>query len=117
MCTNRECLITFKEGAFIPGRPVQPIVIEYKNKFDCVTWTFDTTVFKMLFYSMCQFHNYMEITVSHLFNKISHSFQVNSRVFFKYKYLPVYVPNQQEIKNSKLYANNVRQLMAKFVKF
>uniref|UniRef100_A0A8C7ZZF7 Lysophosphatidylcholine acyltransferase 2 n=1 Tax=Oryzias sinensis TaxID=183150 RepID=A0A8C7ZZF7_9TELE len=25
-CTNRTCLITFKQGAFIPGVPVQPVV-------------------------------------------------------------------------------------------
>uniref|UniRef100_A0A8C6PIH1 Lysophosphatidylcholine acyltransferase 2 n=1 Tax=Nothobranchius furzeri TaxID=105023 RepID=A0A8C6PIH1_NOTFU len=30
-CTNRSCLITFKQGAFIPGVPVQPVVIRYPN--------------------------------------------------------------------------------------
>uniref|UniRef100_A0A8C8A144 Lysophosphatidylcholine acyltransferase 2 n=1 Tax=Oryzias sinensis TaxID=183150 RepID=A0A8C8A144_9TELE len=27
-CTNRTCLITFKQGAFIPGVPVQPVSVE-----------------------------------------------------------------------------------------
>ncbi|KAJ8791118.1 hypothetical protein J1605_020788 [Eschrichtius robustus] len=31
-CTNRTCLITFKPGAFIPGVPVQPVVLRYPNK-------------------------------------------------------------------------------------
>uniref|UniRef100_A0A3P9BGZ2 Lysophosphatidylcholine acyltransferase 2 n=1 Tax=Maylandia zebra TaxID=106582 RepID=A0A3P9BGZ2_9CICH len=40
-CTNRSCLITFKQGAFIPGVPVQPVLLRYPNKlvmyflFDC----------------------------------------------------------------------------------
>uniref|UniRef100_A0A8C4R5R8 Lysophosphatidylcholine acyltransferase 1 n=1 Tax=Eptatretus burgeri TaxID=7764 RepID=A0A8C4R5R8_EPTBU len=38
-CTNRTCLIKFKAGAFIPGVPVQPVVIRYPNKMDTVTWT------------------------------------------------------------------------------
>uniref|UniRef100_A0A665TAI7 EF-hand domain-containing protein n=1 Tax=Echeneis naucrates TaxID=173247 RepID=A0A665TAI7_ECHNA len=31
-CTNRSCLITFKQGAFIPGVPVQPVLIRYPNR-------------------------------------------------------------------------------------
>uniref|UniRef100_A0A665TAH8 EF-hand domain-containing protein n=1 Tax=Echeneis naucrates TaxID=173247 RepID=A0A665TAH8_ECHNA len=38
-CTNRSCLITFKQGAFIPGVPVQPVLIRYPNRLDTVTWT------------------------------------------------------------------------------
>uniref|UniRef100_A0A3P8SMW1 Lysophosphatidylcholine acyltransferase 2 n=1 Tax=Amphiprion percula TaxID=161767 RepID=A0A3P8SMW1_AMPPE len=30
-CTNRSCLITFKQGAFIPGVPVQPVLMRYPN--------------------------------------------------------------------------------------
>jgi len=29
--TNRQALITFKPGAFIPGMPVQPVVIRYPD--------------------------------------------------------------------------------------
>ncbi len=68
VCTNRECLVSFKEGAFIPGLPVQPVIIEFKNEFDSVTWTFDDfSVFKVFFYTLCQFHNNMEITVETIF--------------------------------------------------
>uniref|UniRef100_A0A3Q2PS12 Lysophosphatidylcholine acyltransferase 1 n=1 Tax=Fundulus heteroclitus TaxID=8078 RepID=A0A3Q2PS12_FUNHE len=31
-CTNRSGLILFKAGAFIPGLPVQPVVLRYPNK-------------------------------------------------------------------------------------
>uniref|UniRef100_A0A8C3LC50 Lysophosphatidylcholine acyltransferase 2 n=1 Tax=Chrysolophus pictus TaxID=9089 RepID=A0A8C3LC50_CHRPC len=34
-CTNRSCLITFKQGAFIPGVPVQPVLLRYPNKLVC----------------------------------------------------------------------------------
>ncbi|KAH6945680.1 hypothetical protein HPB50_009604 [Hyalomma asiaticum] len=60
-CTNRSCLITFKQGAFVPGVPVQPVLIRYPNEL----------------------------------------------------YLPVYVPSEREKKDPKLYAENVRCLMAK----
>uniref|UniRef100_A0AAQ5ZLB4 Phospholipid/glycerol acyltransferase domain-containing protein n=1 Tax=Amphiprion ocellaris TaxID=80972 RepID=A0AAQ5ZLB4_AMPOC len=38
-CTNRSGLILFKAGAFIPGLPVQPVILRYPNKLDTVTWT------------------------------------------------------------------------------
>uniref|UniRef100_A0A3P8V910 Lysophosphatidylcholine acyltransferase 2 n=1 Tax=Cynoglossus semilaevis TaxID=244447 RepID=A0A3P8V910_CYNSE len=38
-CTNRSCLITFKQGAFIPGVPVQPVLVRYLNKLDTISWT------------------------------------------------------------------------------
>lgn len=40
-CTNRSCLITFKQGAFYPGVPIQPVCIRYPNKLDTVTWTWE----------------------------------------------------------------------------
>uniref|UniRef100_A0A3B3V8E9 Lysophosphatidylcholine acyltransferase 1 n=1 Tax=Poecilia latipinna TaxID=48699 RepID=A0A3B3V8E9_9TELE len=48
-CTNRSCLITFKPGAFIPGVPVQPVVIRYPNKL--------VRLFKILWLTLCQLHN------------------------------------------------------------
>ena len=35
---NRKALMSFKPGAFYPGRPVQPVLIRYPNKLDTVTW-------------------------------------------------------------------------------
>ncbi|KAK8730202.1 hypothetical protein OTU49_008142 [Cherax quadricarinatus] len=89
-CTNRSCLITFKPGAFYPGVPVQPVIIRYHNRTDSFTWTWDGPgALKMLWVTLCQFHNFCEL-----------------------EYLPVYTPNEEEKQDAKLFANNVRQVMA-----
>jgi len=41
-CSNRTALIQFKAGAFVPGVPVQPVIIRYPNRLDAATWTFDS---------------------------------------------------------------------------
>lgn len=89
--TNRSCLITFKPGAFIPGLPVQPVVVQYHNKLDTITWTWEGfSALQCFFLTLCQFCNYMEIT-----------------------YLPVYTPNENEKLDAKLFARNVRNEIAK----
>ncbi|KAG7470161.1 hypothetical protein MATL_G00136410 [Megalops atlanticus] len=90
-CTNRSCLITFKPGAFIPGVPVQPVVLRYPNKMDTITWTWQGPgAFKILWLTLCQLHNVVEI-----------------------EYLPIYTPSEEEKRNPTLFANNVRHIMAK----
>lgn len=90
-CTNRSCLITFKPGAFYPGVPVQPVLLRYPNKLDTVTWTWEGPgVLKLMWLTLVQPHSNCEI-----------------------EYLPVYKPSEEEKKDPKLYAHNVRQLMAK----
>ena len=37
--SNRKALMSFKSGAFYPGKPVQPILVRYPNRIDTVTWT------------------------------------------------------------------------------
>ena len=37
--SNRKALMSFKLGAFYPGKPVQPVLIRYPNNTDTVTWT------------------------------------------------------------------------------
>uniref|UniRef100_A0A8C6E8M5 Lysophosphatidylcholine acyltransferase 1 n=1 Tax=Moschus moschiferus TaxID=68415 RepID=A0A8C6E8M5_MOSMO len=89
-CTNRTCLITFKPGAFIPGVPVQPVVLRYPNKLDTITWTWrGPGALKILWLTLCQFHNQVEI-----------------------EFLPVYTPSEEEKKDPALYASNVRRVMA-----
>ncbi|XP_066230953.1 lysophosphatidylcholine acyltransferase 1 isoform X2 [Saccopteryx leptura] len=89
-CTNRTCLITFKPGAFIPGVPVQPVVLRYPNKLDTITWTWQGPgALEILWLTLCQFHNQVEI-----------------------EFLPVYSPSEEEKKDPALYANNVRRIMA-----
>jgi len=89
-CSNRSCLIDFKPGAFIPGVPVQPVLIRYPNKFDCATWTFDSPhgVYSA-FLTMLQFRTYLEI-----------------------EFLPVHTPTEEEKKDAKLYSQNIRRIMA-----
>ncbi|XP_061597042.1 lysophosphatidylcholine acyltransferase 1 [Cololabis saira] len=90
-CTNRSGLILFKAGAFIPGLPVQPVILRYPNKLDTVSWTWHGPgAFKILWLTLCQLHNSMEI-----------------------EYLPIYAPSDQEKENPALFASNVRKLMAK----
>ncbi|CAG5892186.1 unnamed protein product [Menidia menidia] len=79
------------EGAFIPGLPVQPVILRYPNKLDTVSWTWDGPgAFKILWLTLCQPHNSMEI-----------------------EYLPTYAPSETERENPALFASNVRRLMAK----
>lgn len=90
-CTNRSGLILFKAGAFIPGVPVQPVILRYPNQLDTITWTWQGPGgLKILWLTLCQLHNSMEI-----------------------EYLPVYTPSEEEKENPSLFANNVRELMAK----
>ncbi|KAF6125586.1 lysophosphatidylcholine acyltransferase 1 [Phyllostomus discolor] len=89
-CTNRTCLITFKPGAFIPGVPVQPVVLRYPNQLDTITWTWQGPgALEILWLTLCQLHNRIEI-----------------------EFLPVYSPSEEEKKDPALYANNVRRVMA-----
>ncbi|XP_071057495.1 lysophosphatidylcholine acyltransferase 2 isoform X2 [Onthophagus taurus] len=90
-CTNRSCLITFKPGAFYPGVPVQPVCIRYPNKLDTVTWTWEgPSALTLLWLTLTQVYSSCEI-----------------------EFLPVYYPNEEEKRDPKLYANNVRAVMAK----
>ncbi|XP_058148633.1 lysophosphatidylcholine acyltransferase 1 [Dasypus novemcinctus] len=89
-CTNRTCLITFKPGAFIPGVPVQPVVLRYPNKLDTITWTWQGPgALHILWLTLCQLQNHVEI-----------------------EFLPVYHPSDEEKRNPALYASNVRRVMA-----
>ncbi|XP_041986688.1 lysophosphatidylcholine acyltransferase isoform X2 [Aricia agestis] len=90
-CTNRSCLITFKPGGFYPGVPVQPVTIRYPNARDTVTWTWEGPgALKLLWLTLTQVHSSCEI-----------------------EFLPVYYPSEEERRDPKLYARNVRDVMAK----
>lgn len=90
-CANRRALITFKPGAFYPGVPVQPVCVRYPNEIDSYTWTWDGPgVARLLWLTLTKWHSFLEI-----------------------EYLPVYTPNEEEKKNPKLFAQNVRDVMAK----
>lgn len=89
-CTNRSCLITFKPGAFIPGVPVQPVLLRYPNKLDTVTWTWQGyTFFQLCALTWCQPFTKVEV-----------------------EFMPVQVPNDEEKSDPVLFAGRVRNLMA-----
>ncbi|XP_076264128.1 lysophosphatidylcholine acyltransferase isoform X2 [Rhynchophorus ferrugineus] len=90
-CTNRSCLISFKNGAFYPGVPIQPVCIRYPNKLDTVTWTWEgPSALKLLWLTLTQPSSHCEV-----------------------EFLPVYRPSEEEKRDPKLFANNVRAVMAK----
>lgn len=89
--TNGKAVCTFKVGAFAAGLPVQPIAVRYKWRFFDPCWSVDGpgmlgSIMRML----AQFNNTMEVS-----------------------FLPVYTPNDAERANPKLYARNVRDLIAR----
>ncbi|XP_074695700.1 lysophosphatidylcholine acyltransferase 2 isoform X2 [Strix aluco] len=89
-CTNRSCLITFKQGAFVPQVPVQPVLLRYPNKLDTVTWTWQGYSLKELcVMTLCQLFTRVEV-----------------------EFLPVHVPTEEEKNDPFLFANRVRQTMA-----
>jgi len=90
-CTNRSCLITFRPGAFLPGVPVQPVILRYNNLLDTVTWTWEgISVWKIIVYSLSQF-------------------TINASIEF----MEPIIPNPKEVKDAKLFAGNVRSVMSK----
>jgi len=89
-CTNKSSLISFKRGAFAVGVPVQPIAVRWEVPFDYVTWTeISSGAIKLIWITLCQF-----------------------RTTLKVDYLPVYKPNEDEVNDASLYAENVRKTLA-----
>ncbi|KAI4890535.1 hypothetical protein NFI96_019232, partial [Prochilodus magdalenae] len=81
----------FPHCAFIPGVPVQPVVLRYPNQLDTISWTWQGPgAFKILWLTLCQLHNSIEI-----------------------EYLPTYTPSEAEKRDPALFASNVRRIMAK----
>ncbi|CAL4907618.1 unnamed protein product [Urochloa decumbens] len=86
--TNGDYLLPFKTGAFLAKAPVQPVILRYPYKRFNPAWE-SMTGARHVFLLLCQFVNYLEVI-----------------------HLPVYDPSEQEKDDPKLYANNVRKLMA-----
>ncbi|XP_022144225.1 lysophospholipid acyltransferase LPEAT1 isoform X1 [Momordica charantia] len=87
--TNGEFLLPFKTGAFLSKAPVLPFILRYPYQRFGLAWESITGVRHFLLL-LCQFVNHLEVIR-----------------------LPVYIPSQEEKDDPKLYANNVRRLMAK----
>jgi len=90
--SNRQALMSFKPGGFLPGKPVQPVLIKYHLQHDTVSWTWDQPhgFISCFLYTICQLVNEVEL-----------------------QFLPPYKPSESEQMDPMLFANNVRQEMAK----
>ncbi|KAL2489371.1 Lysophospholipid acyltransferase LPEAT1 [Forsythia ovata] len=86
--TNGDYILPFKTGAFLAQAPVLPVILRYPYQRFSPAWDSIAGARHVLLL-LCQFVNYMEVTQ-----------------------LPVYYPSQQEKDDPKLYAENVRRLMA-----
>ena len=88
---NGKAMLPFKTGAFLPGVPVQPLLIKYNNKYDTLTWAWKGIgIFQLVLLTLSQ--PYTRVTL---------------------RYLPAYYPNQDEKEDSRLFAKNVNHYMAK----
>jgi len=93
--SNRKALMAFKAGGFLPGKPVQPLLIKYHLPHDTVSWTWDQPhgFIACFLYTICQWRNDVEL-----------------------EYLPPYHPSDEEVADPMLFANNVRKNMADALK-
>ncbi|OWM74502.1 lysophospholipid acyltransferase LPEAT1-like [Punica granatum] len=86
--TNGDFLLPFKTGAFLSRAPVVPVILRYPWERFSLAWESISGGRHALFL-LCQFVNRMEVTR-----------------------LPVYYPSTEEMSDPKLYAYNLRRLMA-----
>ncbi|AES82037.1 lysophospholipid acyltransferase LPEAT1 isoform X1 [Medicago truncatula] len=86
--TNGDFLLPFKTGGFLAKAPVLPVILKYPYQRFSPAWDSISGVRHVIFL-LCQFVNYIEVIQ-----------------------LPIYYPSQQEMDDPKLYADNVRRLMA-----
>ena len=87
---NQDALICFKAGAFAPGRAVQPVAVSLPfEHFDPCWVTAGPSLGELALRLMCQPQQTAEIT-----------------------YLPVYKPSAAERADARLFANNVRSVLA-----
>ncbi|KAL1539562.1 lysophospholipid acyltransferase LPEAT1-like isoform X1 [Salvia divinorum] len=86
--TNGDYLLPFKTGVFLAKAPVQPVILRYPYRRFSPAWD-SISGARHVILLLSQFVNYIEV-----------------------KRLPVYHPSEQEMEDPKLYAANVRKLMA-----
>lgn len=97
--TNGTELLEFKKGAFVPGAPVRPVLIQYTG-----SWHPATTNFKLSNKGTVEPTSDAEWCEQFLGHFV-HSLRI--------RVLPPYVPNEDERSDSRLYAANVRNVMVK----
>lgn len=58
--TNGRVVISFQLGAFIPGYPIQPVIVRYPHVHFDQSWG-HISVGRLMFRMFTQFHNFMEV--------------------------------------------------------
>ncbi|XP_027162734.1 lysophospholipid acyltransferase LPEAT2 isoform X1 [Coffea eugenioides] len=58
--TNGRAIISFQLGAFIPGYPIQPVIVHYPHVHFDQSWG-NISLAKLMFRMFTQFHNFMEV--------------------------------------------------------
>ncbi|KAK4578463.1 hypothetical protein RGQ29_028531 [Quercus rubra] len=58
--TNGRILMSFQLGAFIPGYPIQPVIVRYPHVHFDQSWG-NISLAKLMFRMFTQFHNFMEV--------------------------------------------------------
>lgn len=84
-CTNGSCFISFRPGAFNPGVPVQPVLLEYSYRYLNPSSRGAGCNLLLL---MLQFANHVKLTI-----------------------LPPYLPSKEEVDDAVLFGNNVREVL------
>ncbi|EFJ23899.1 hypothetical protein SELMODRAFT_150199 [Selaginella moellendorffii] len=87
--TNGKALISFKPGAFVPGFPIQPVVVRYPHVHFDLSWG-NISLKSLIPRMLLQFHNFMQV-----------------------HYLPVIYPSSHEKSHPADYAQRVRYAMAR----
>ncbi|MEW5313605.1 MAG: hypothetical protein WDW38_005160 [Sanguina aurantia] len=88
VCSSGRGLLQFRTGAFVLGRPVLPVLLKYSNTVFNPAWTLQNDLFHYL-RLITQWSNALEITI-----------------------LPPYTPSPEELASPRLFADNVRLVMA-----
>lgn len=86
--SNGRYLLPFKTGAFLAGTPVQPVVLQYSGPFFNPAWETIGGI-RHIFLLLCQPWHSLKVT-----------------------YLSLYHASLEETQDPKLYAENLRKLMA-----
>ncbi|KAK9901224.1 hypothetical protein WJX75_001079 [Coccomyxa subellipsoidea] len=88
-CKHHNVLLRFSSGAFVGGRPVLPVLLKYRSKHFHQGWGRVQSSLWHFMRGQTQFINLADVEV-----------------------LPPYIPSAEERADPRLYAENVRRLMA-----
>ena len=88
--SRSNCLLRFRKGAFVPGLPVTPVLLSYPARHFHVGWGLPWGDLLHIYRLLCQVINHVTV-----------------------EFLEPYVPTLEEQKDPALYAENVRETMAR----